>query len=808
MVSFFRLFDVSLSLTPGDRSNPSEARRTVKNPWRSTWWWRRYRRHRFKWWAAYAIVFAALGGFLGWVAATGGAASSSSQAAAAEDHQGHQHTEAPSGEEEDAVWTCSMHPNIRRDGPGLCPICGMDLVPVASSGDGMRTITVTSTARKLMQIQTFPVHRRFVTGEVRMVGKVDYDETRLAHITAWVPGRLDRMFADFTGIQVNKGDHLVSIYSEQLYSAQAELIEALENRRNRGNTSTTIAPLDFVRSAREKLRLLGLTPEQISEIEQRGAPSDHITIYSPIGGIVIDKLRQEGDRVQTGDRIYTVADLSRVWVKLDAYESDLAWLRYGQDVEFRTEAYPGEVFHGRIVFIDPVLNPHTRTVKVRVNVDNSDGRLKPEMFVRAVVHSRVAAGGRVVEPELADMWICPMHYEVVKQQPGDCDICGMPLVRAEAAGFVTAEGDKAAKPLVVPASAPLITGKRAIVFVEDTEADVPTFEGREIVLGPRAGDYYVVRSGLEEGDMVVTHGNFKLDSALQIAAKPSMMTPQGGGDLGEDAENLIVSSEFREMVQGLLALRGRISEAAQDEDLMDLRAAFKEADTILDQADESELVGRSEALWGEFGMLLRNDVVLGQDVVTASEARGLAQDFAEHLRRASAAFGISPDPSKAPVARVEVPAAFRNELARLWQGYLPVWQHLAGDDFPAAVQAAEQLRSALNTIDASGLAEEASQRWAKEARTLEELLSRLTEAEDVTAARATFAQLSEEMMALIRTFGLEGIDTIYRHHCPMAFDGRGAVWLQDDDQTRNPYYGATMLRCADRVDRLEPPETP
>ncbi len=244
---------------------------------------------------------------------------------------------------------------------------------------------------------------------------------------------------------------------------------------------------------------------------------------------MIEKLKQEGDRVRTGDRIYTVADLSHLWVQMDAYESDLAWLRYGQKVEFTTEAYPGEVFKGKIAFIDPVLNKETRTVKVRVNVSNEDGRLKPEMFVRAVVQSRVASGGRILDASLAGKWISPMHPEIVKDEPGNCDICGMPLVRAETLGYVTAEPSDSAKPLVIPVSAALLTGTRAIVYVQVPDAEEPTYNGREIVLGPRAGDYYLVKAGLKEGELVVTNGNFKLDSALQISAKPSMMTPFGGG---------------------------------------------------------------------------------------------------------------------------------------------------------------------------------------------------------------------------------------------------------------------------------------
>jgi len=221
-----------------------------------------------------------------------------------------------------------------------------------------------------------------------------------------------------------------------------------------------------------------------------------------------------------------------MWVVLDAYESDLQWLRYGQEVEFTTLAYPGEVFSGAISFISPMMRDGTRTVNVRVNVENPDRKLKPGMFVRAVVRSKIAAPGKVMDADLAGKWISPMHPEIVKDQPGQCDVCGMDLVPAESLGYVGVSPSTAEAPLVIPASAPLITGTRAVVYVEVPEADAPTYEGLEITLGPRAGDYYLVASGLKPGQRVVSRGAFKIDSALQIQAQPSMMNPgkQGHGD--------------------------------------------------------------------------------------------------------------------------------------------------------------------------------------------------------------------------------------------------------------------------------------
>jgi Cu(I)/Ag(I) efflux system membrane fusion protein len=434
--------------------------------------------------------------------------------------------------EQATVWTCSMHPQIRQPKPGKCPICFMDLIPVESSGANVaaRQISFSPEALKLMEVQTSPVERKFVEADVRMVGRIAYDETRVKNITAWVPGRIDKLFVDFTGTTVRKGDHLVELYSPELLSAQSELIQAAQAVKNlKPDTSDLMKRTveSTYASARKKLQLLGLTDEQLTEIEQTAVPSDHVTIYAPIGGIVIEKEATEGMYVETGTRIYTIADLSQMWVLMDAYESDMTWLRYGQDVTFEVEAFPGTIFHGIISFIDPRLDPQTRTIKLRVNVNNPDEKLKPDMFVHAVVKAKIAEEGKVMTENLAGKWMCPMHPDVVKDKAGTCDICGMQLATTQSLGYVPIDPAQE-PPLVVPASAVLMTGKRAVVYVQVPQMEKPTFEGREIGLGPRAGDYYIVRQGLSVGEVVVSNGNFKIDSAMQIQAKPSMMNPEGG----------------------------------------------------------------------------------------------------------------------------------------------------------------------------------------------------------------------------------------------------------------------------------------
>lgn len=426
------------------------------------------------------------------------------------------------------VWTCSMHPSVQLPEKGQCPICFMDLIPLETESGGVdpNQLSMSEEAVKLANIETATVNYGQAEKTLHLSGKVDYDESRIGKITAWVSGRVERMFVDYTGIQVNKGDHMIELYSPDVYAAQEELLQAknlVEGARSQ--------PASFQKSlnaillaAKEKLRLMGLVDAQIAAIEQGDSPTDVVTIYSPMSGVVIQKNGVEGAYVKTGTNIYTIADLDRVWVILDAYETDLPWLAFGQNVSFTTEGLPGQSFMGRIAFIDPVVDEKTRTVKVRINVSNTDSQLKPGMFVQGSIQASIGDEGKAINPELANKWICPMHPEVVQNTSGICSICEMALVKSESMGIVQKPGH-GHKNILIPASAVLKTGNRAIVYVK-VPMDEPTFEGREIVLGPRVGDQYVVTAGLKSGEKVVVKGNFKIDSAMQISAKPSMMNPK------------------------------------------------------------------------------------------------------------------------------------------------------------------------------------------------------------------------------------------------------------------------------------------
>lgn len=721
----------------------------------------------------------------------------------------------------ETVWTCSMHPQIRQPQPGDCPLCGMDLIPADDGGgaeaEGLREVSISREARELLDLKVEPVERRYVTATVRMVGKVDYDETRLGYITAWVPGRLDRLFVDYTGVEVQQGDHMVSIYSPELYSAQAELIRARQAAQERRSSSGVLGAERLLESAREKLRLWGLTEAQIQEIEGRQEPSDHLTIYAPMSGIVIQKNLQEGAYVETGTRIYTISDLTRLWVKLDAYESDLSWLRYGQEVEFSTEAYPGEVFTGTIAFIDPVLNAETRTVKVRVNVPNPSGKLKPDMFIRAVVRAQVATGGRVMDTGLVGKWICRMHPGVLKEIAGDCDVCGMPLVRTETLGYVSAAAaaDESAEPLVVPASAVLKTGTRAVVYVERSDAETPTYEGREIVLGPRAGDSYIVRSGLEEGDRVVTRGNFKLDSALQIAARPSMMNPEGGMAGGEHQHG--GQAQASESASGdgggvrpalppsvagqfgrILSTAREAASAIEAGDREAVRLALQRVEQAVAGVDAEKLEGETARFWKELSMRLRNDAVEGRWAASDRRIREAVGHLTTNVGRLRDRFGVTDEPGTMLAGGpFEVPTPFRKQLAGLWDAYQATQRALAGDDPDRARSAVDQAEEALSAVDMTLLGDGAHDAWMETRGELSSAIRSLAEADGLEGLRVGFDAWSDVMPAVIVSFGLpESVGPISQHFCSMAFGNTGAAWLQEGGEVRNPYFGSTMSTCA------------
>ena len=365
------------------------------------------------------------------------------------------------------VWTCSMHPQIRKDEPGDCPICGMDLIPLLKSDAVMddQAIEMSESALKLAEVQTSVVTRGNVSKEVRLYGKIQADERLLKTQTAHIPGRIEQLLVNVTGENVKKGQLIAKVYSPELLTAQKELLEALEM------ADKYPAMLD---AAREKLRLWKLSDQQIVDIEKSGKVTTVFDVFATTSGIVANRKVNTGDYVSTGDVLFETTDLSRVWALFDAYESDLSWISPGQNLEFTAQAIPGKTFSGKVTFIDPVVDASSRITKVRVEVSNPGLKFKPEMFVNGIIQSK---------------------------QEGS--------------------GDQ----LIIPQSAVLWTGTRSIVYVKLPGADHPTFKMREITLGSSMKDTYVVMDGLAEGEEIVTNGTFSVDAAAQLAGKTSMMNP-------------------------------------------------------------------------------------------------------------------------------------------------------------------------------------------------------------------------------------------------------------------------------------------
>ncbi|MCB9039535.1 MAG: efflux RND transporter periplasmic adaptor subunit [Lewinellaceae bacterium] len=373
----------------------------------------------------------------------------------------------PATMESKEIWTCSMHPQIRQNEPGNCPICGMELIPLneASSSDNPLVMEMTPEAVKLANIQTVAVGNAngANTKTIALTGKVQTDERLVSSQVAHVPGRIEQLFVTFTGEQVLKGQRLATIYSPELVSAQRELIEALKWKG---------AQPQLLEAARNKLRNWKVPGATIAEIENSKEVQSNITVFADQSGVVLKRRVSVGDYLKEGEVLFDIARLDRVWVLFDAYEEDLAEIRVGDVVSYTAPAIPGRIFSARISFIDPVIDPQTRIASLRAEAPNPGGRLKPEMFVRGTVKAESEAGkGAVSVPKTAVMW----------------------------------------------------TGERSIVYVEVPGASVPSYEFREVTLGDAAGSEYIVKKGLEAGERVVVNGAFVIDAAAQLNNMGSMM---------------------------------------------------------------------------------------------------------------------------------------------------------------------------------------------------------------------------------------------------------------------------------------------
>ncbi|WP_411767808.1 efflux RND transporter periplasmic adaptor subunit [Winogradskyella sp. A3E31] len=372
--------------------------------------------------------------------------------------------------ETNQMWTCSMHPQIMQPEAGDCPICGMDLIPAESGSDGLMAdqFKLTENAMALANIQTTIVGKGNVDGNtIKLSGKIAENEEANAVQVSYFSGRIERLNVSFTGEEVRKGQLLATIYSPELYAAQQELITAASLKESQPA---------LYKAVRNKLKLWKLSENQINQIEETGKVKENFPVYATVSGTVTEKLVEQGDYVKQGQPLLKIANLNTVWGNFDVYEHQIDRFKKGQEVMITSNAYPNKEYKGKVDFIDPVLNTKTRTVTLRVVLNNKDDVFKPGMFVTATIEGSTTNNMEV---------------------------------------------------LTIPASAVLWTGERSVVYLK-TNADQPVFEMREVKLGNQIGNQYEVLDGVFNGNEIVTNGTFTVDAAAQLNGKKSMMNKDGG----------------------------------------------------------------------------------------------------------------------------------------------------------------------------------------------------------------------------------------------------------------------------------------
>lgn len=497
---------------------------------------------------------------------------------------------------ENQLWTCSMHPQIKLNEPGSCPICGMDLIPVSSnssSGNSNPLVyEMTPDAVALANIHTTKVGGSTSGNEVVLTGKIQTDERENAAITAKFPGRIEKLYVSFTGEQVRAGQKLASIYSPELMTAQQELIEAAKSK-------STFPEL--YQAAKEKLKLWKLSEQQIASIESGGKIQEQMDVIAEHGGVVTQRNISVGDYVNTGSVLFQVVNLSKLWVLMDAYESDLPFMKVGDEVSFTAAGVPGETFKANVSFIDPLINPNTRAASIRAEISNAQGKLKPEMFVTATISSKSSS----TPTELS-----------------------------------------------IPRTALLWTGKRSIVYVKVPDSEVPAFEMREVNLGSKVGEDYRVESGIMPGEEIVTNGVFAVDAAAQLSGSYSMMNRP-------ESKSLDVPEAFRTQITALADAYFEIKNGLVSDDLTESQKGVRDAKITLSKVDMMLLEGTAHEHW----MMLMKQIQSNLDQMEKSteleSSRKLFSELSTAVLEMTERFGLN----KAVVYKDYCPMAFGDQGA-------------------------------------------------------------------------------------------------------------------------------------------------
>jgi Cu(I)/Ag(I) efflux system membrane fusion protein len=443
-----------------------------------------------------------------------------------------------------------MHPQIMQPEAGDCPICGMDLIPSEAGADGLAAdeFKLSENAMALANIQTTVVGKGNAEGNtIKLSGKIAENEEANAVQVSYFSGRIERLNVSFTGEEVRKGQLLATIYSPELYAAQQELITAASLKESQPA---------LYKAVRNKLKLWKLSENQINQIEETGKVKENFPVYATVSGTVTEKLVEQGDYIKQGQPLLKIANLNTVWGNFDVYENQIDRFKKGQEVMVTTNAYPNKEFKSKVDFIDPALNTKTRTVTLRVVLNNKDDVFKPGMFVTA-------------------------NIEGVK--------------------------NKNKEALSIPASAVLWTGERSVVYLK-TNPDQPVFEMREVTLGNQIGNEYEVVKGLFAGNEIVTNGAFTVDAAAQLQGKKSMMNKDGGkvmtgheGHLGMDNNASNKQTDHTNMNERL-----EVSEKFQQQ----LNSVYNEYINLKDALVKEDSKGASESVKSLLNNLTRVDMKL------------------------------------------------------------------------------------------------------------------------------------------------------------------------------------------------------
>lgn len=523
-----------------------------------------------------------------------------------DDHPDHEHFHVA---EDGTIYTCSMHPQIRQDGPGQCPLCGMALTPV-SSGSGSNSpfvLEMTPEAVALSNVQLTRVKSGAGTGKVTLTGKIQINEQRMKSLTANFAGRVDQLFVNFTGQEVRKGEKLATLYSPDLVNAQKELLETVKVKDRQPA---------LYQAAKEKLRLWKISDEQIARLENSGQIQTQFDVYADVAGVVMARNVSMGDFVGRGSVMFEIVDLSNVWVMLDAYESDLGAIRKGDELSFQVAAYPGREFTGKVTYIDPVLNPDTRTVGIRAEAVNRNFELKPEMFVSANIATKQAAQAGLMIPKTAILW----------------------------------------------------TGPRSVVYVQVGTKEAPAFEMREIELGPRMGDDYLVFSGIEDGEQVVSNGVFAIDAAAQLSGNYSMM-------MRPQVKTLEVSEEFKKQLTALIQRYLPIKDALVQSNATATQQAVNPAKAALAKVEGKLVEGKASEVWSKLLVPIRGSLDKIAQSSNVEEQRKQFEILSDNLIEAVETFGVIEN----TIYRQYCPMAFKDQGAYWLSGEKEIRNPYFGD---------------------------------------------------------------------------------------------------------------------------------